>query len=96
LSQVSSEGVAEQQLGPLDRHVAAVKSGRWKVLVGTFLLLVDHDQPEVRTGSEDGRTRADHDPRTTGADQLPGAGPLRIGQAGVQAEQIGQPAGQAV
>ena len=48
-------------LGAHDRHVAPVVEGRLRLLEGGLVLLVDHHEPQVGKGREDGRAGADDD-----------------------------------
>ena len=48
------------------------------------MLLVDHDQPEPAHRREDGRARADDDPRLAGRDPLALVAALGVGQPRVQ------------
>ena len=48
------------------------------------MLLVDHDQAEVADRREDGRARADRDPRLAGAQPPPLVVALALAERGVQ------------
>ena len=70
--------------GALGRDVAGVVARVALVLVGGVVLLVDHDQAEPRHRREDGRARADDDPRLAGAQPPPLVVALAVRERGVQ------------
>ena len=53
------------------RHIARVVTGGFLLLVGMLVFLIHNDQAERLDGSEDGRTRADHDAGAALADLVP-------------------------
>ena len=72
------------QLGPLPGDFAGVIPRRRLLLESRLVLLVDHDQAEMRRGSEDRAARADHDLHAAGGDLLPVPVPFGIAQVAVQ------------
>ena len=60
--------------GAHHRHVAGVVAHAVLLLVGGVMLLVDHEQPEIRIGQEQRRARADDDLHLAVRDRAPGAG----------------------
>ena len=56
------------------RHVAGMVVHAVLLLVGRIVLLIDHDQAEIRVGQEQRRARADDHAHLPGRDRLPGAG----------------------
>ena len=67
-----------------DGDIARVVVGRFLLLVGMLVLLVDHDDAEIGQRREDGRARADDDTRAAAADVLPLVVPLAAGKMAVQ------------
>ncbi len=66
------------------RDVAGVVARVALVLVGRVVLLVDHDQPEVAHRREDGRARADRDPRLAAPQPPPLVVALALAERRVQ------------
>ena len=67
----------------LQRRVAGLEPGRPVALVGRVVLLVHHDQADVRQRREQGRPRPDDEVRLAGADPAPLVGALPVAQGGV-------------
>ena len=66
------------------RHVARVVARDIFLLEGVLVFLVHHNQAEPLDGSEDGRTRADHDVGLAPAYRLPLVVALARGQVAVE------------
>ena len=82
-------GRAEHHHGPFhlaahNGHVARVVARRFLLLVGVLVFLVHDDQAERLHRREDGRARADDDPRAALANLVPLVVPLAGGQMAVQ------------
>ena len=71
-------------LRPQRDGLAGVVARRLALLVGGVVLLVDDEEARVGDGSEGRRARADHRPRRSRADAVPGLGPLALGERRVQ------------
>ena len=81
----------------LFRHPARIVAGMLVAQISLFMFLVDHDQPQFVHRSEDGGTRAHHDPGLSRTDAPPFVIALAVGQAamkhgGVFAEAAVKPA----
>ncbi len=82
-------GAAENQRhtfepGTLAGDVAGVVAGNGLLLERCFVLFVDDDQPEMRTGGEDCTPRPDDDLHLAGGDLCPVPVPLAVRQMAVQ------------
>ena len=71
------------QAGQPDRRVACLEPRRAVALVGRVVLLVDHDQPDVRQRREDRQPRPDDDVDLARPDASPLVGPLPVAEAGM-------------
>ena len=76
------------------RDVAAVIHRRLTLLEGRLVLLVDHDEAQVRERSEDGRTRADHHPRLPERHRHPSVETLPGGKMAVPDDHLGAKVGE--
>ena len=89
--QLSSDGVAEPSTSGIPSaaarasgHVAGVVPRGALLLERRFVLLVQHDQPQIRRRGEDGAAGADDDRHRPLGDPLPMPMPLGVAQMAVQ------------
>ncbi len=72
------------RFGPPERDLAGMIARRRFLLEGGLMLLVEHDQPQVRRRGKNGAPRADDDLHLAARDPLPMPVPLRLAQMAVQ------------
>ena len=81
-------GPEDERRGVLSRaqrdHVAGVVAGRFALLVGGVVLLVDDEEAGVGHGREGRRAGADDGERVARANPVPGLGPLSLREGRVQ------------
>ena len=68
------------ELGAVDRGVAPVVARGLVLLVGRLVLLIHHDEPQVRHRGENRRARAHHHPRLAGGQGEPAVEPLAFAE----------------
>src|SRR2546423_3259916 len=80
----AEENRATFQLRAHDRDIAGVIPWRVLLFVGSFVLFIHHDEPEILEWREDRAPRPDHDTSPTGVDLVPFIMSLAFGKMTVQ------------
>ena len=75
---------AALEVGTDHGEIAALIFGRVFLLVGILVFFIDHDEPEVGEGSEDGGASSDHDPGLALADAMPLVKAFSLREVGVK------------
>ncbi len=72
------------QPGTLHRQLLRIVARRLLLLIGGFVLLIHHDQPDIRYRRKDRGARPDHDPRLAALHAPPLVVPFALREFGVQ------------